>query len=279
MSNQLKQLRTWFSALGGSMPTPSPENRGMVGIKRLVTGADDAYIGLRNASNAMTWERVITETLGGTLYVPVGHDSDEVFKQSFVVPGGTTMTEQGMTITYNHDAIANTDGADGPWLQTTSAAVDPSHARVITAYTQVRLDWNPDVEFRVKTPNSLTDTRWFVGLFSAAPDASSPTVHGLGFRYRDSDGFRMFYNNNDGTGVSWVTGVTLATDELRVLRITFDGTTAKFFIEGVLTYTLASANTKFPSVTAPLGLVVQVTTLAAVLKSCKVARMSLRHEG
>jgi hypothetical protein len=64
----LRALRTYFTALGASLPTANGSKHGQVNIKQASVTEDEAYIVLRDSSGTLQYRRLVTTTLGSTLY-------------------------------------------------------------------------------------------------------------------------------------------------------------------------------------------------------------------
>jgi hypothetical protein len=64
----LRALRTYFTALGAALPTANGSKHGQVNIKQASVTEDEAYIVLRDSSGTLQYRRLVTTTLGSTLY-------------------------------------------------------------------------------------------------------------------------------------------------------------------------------------------------------------------
>jgi hypothetical protein len=64
----LKNIRTYFTALGSALPSVSSIKHGQFTIKQALSTFDEVWMVLRNASGTLVNERVITKTYGDTIY-------------------------------------------------------------------------------------------------------------------------------------------------------------------------------------------------------------------
>jgi hypothetical protein len=71
----LKTLKTYFTAVGAALPQVLGLKHGQLNIKQASVTEDEAYLVLRDAAGALQYRRLVTTTLGGTLYVEVAGDT------------------------------------------------------------------------------------------------------------------------------------------------------------------------------------------------------------
>jgi hypothetical protein len=64
----LRALRTYFTALGAALPPTNGSKHGQVNIKQASVTEDEAYLVLRDSSGVLQYRRLVTTTLGSTLY-------------------------------------------------------------------------------------------------------------------------------------------------------------------------------------------------------------------
>ena len=75
-------LPRFFTDQGGSLPTADDKTRGVIGIKRAASTEDEVHIGLVDSSNVPAWRRLVTTTLGSTLYTGIGDISYRIAPQT-----------------------------------------------------------------------------------------------------------------------------------------------------------------------------------------------------
>jgi hypothetical protein len=120
------------------------------------------------------------------------------------MPGATTTPEGTGT---------NADDSTGPYVRwTTSTTINTDAGQPFTPATVFgRASWGAEFRANIKIGATLTNARYFVGLFSADPMASAdPAVHAAAFRYdtvADGTAFWRLYSN-DGTTTGLVTPLT-----------------------------------------------------------------------
>jgi hypothetical protein len=176
---------------------------------------------------------------------------------------GVTATSPGAAAaafndTRGHAVILTTNAASGSMAGMSTTAVDDTQTQ-----------WDFDSCFNFATGASVAAVRFWVGLFSATPEASDdPAIHIAGFRFSTgaSDPAIMAVAK-DGTTINAVTtGVALNASGFYALRINArnNGTVLDYYVNGVLTNTLT---TNLPTVSQMLAMRCQVTSLAAASKT------------
>lgn len=201
-------------------------------------------------------------------------------------PGAATATAIGVPApTLDGATVANGDGASGPIvIHITTALVNSVGGLVSADFTRFRRDWQPELNFRIATQGSVAEIRFWIGMFSASPDAVGDltTIHGAAFRYDTGvDGtafWRCVTGNNSGADTTTTTSVAVSTSTFYTMRIVCSNTTpdVKFYINGTL---VATHTATLPTSTQLMGYGARVTTLAAVTaKRIGWGRMLLLHD-
>jgi uncharacterized protein (UPF0264 family) len=83
----LKNIRTYFTALGAALPSVSSIKHGQFTIKQALSTFDEVWMVLRNGSGTLVNERVITKTYGDTVYSATAHSHASTL---IVQEGGVT---------------------------------------------------------------------------------------------------------------------------------------------------------------------------------------------
>jgi hypothetical protein len=195
-------------------------------------------------------------------------------------PGATTLSTLGFaSAPGTAGTLASADDADGPWATMPTNGVINNVAGMIPAMILWRRDWEPDLLYRLKTGPDVTNLRYWIGMFSAAPDASAtPAVTYAAFRYDTAaDGtafWRCASDNGSGTPEVTTTAVAVAVDTAYTFRIHCDGSDVLFYLDGTL---VATHSTTIPAATTLMGHRAVVTALAAAVKSLKFGRLAAWH--
>jgi hypothetical protein len=128
----------------------------------------------------------------------------------------------------------------------------------------------------------VTNSRYWVGLFSASPVASGvPNIHAVAFRYDTGVDGTAFWRTVSiaGTGASanvTTTSVAVAINTAYKLRIRVVTTSkVEFYINNVL---VATHTTTLPTSSTLLGYGCQVTTLTTGPHNIRVSRISLQQK-
>ena len=85
-------------------------------------------------------------------------------------------------------ALTSADDASGTWLNNATTTTSGNASGIVSAvFAIVRRDWQPEYMTRIKTdPTAITSLRYWIGLFSASPDAiarGTGTIHMAAFSY------------------------------------------------------------------------------------------------
>jgi hypothetical protein len=98
----LRALRTYFTRLGAALPTANGSKHGQVNIKQASVTEDEAYLVLRDSSGVLQYRRLVTTTLGSTLYgAPL-----------LVQEGGVTVDAAVDTLNFDASDFNVTEGAE-----------------------------------------------------------------------------------------------------------------------------------------------------------------------
>jgi len=167
---------------------------------------------------------------------------------------------------------SNIKDSGGAYVRQLSAAALNNRGSFICAQTQIRTDWEGEMQFKIKTGGDIASVRTFVGLESTdITDVgdSAPQAHYAMFRYAtDVDGtafWRTMTNDNGVTPTVTTTSVAIAVDTVYFLRIRWNAAAdeIKFYIDDVL---VATHTTDLPTSSTSLGPVVSVKTLNGNVK-------------
>lgn len=121
-------------------------------------------------------------------------------------PGAITATSIGLAFSPTLDGFGLTsmDDNTGIWLEHATPSIANSSGGLITTFSVLAADWDPVVEFTVRTPQLLSDlqnARFWIGLFDSKPDtldlASVPNTARMA----------AFYFEGGATGLSPWKGV------------------------------------------------------------------------
>jgi hypothetical protein len=203
----------------------------------------------------------------------------------YVNPGAATITTLGLAAAPTLTATASSaDSTDGPWMNhaTTNVSANPSGV-VSAAFTILRRDWEPEYGTTIKTdPTTIANTRIWVGMFSASPDASAtPAVHIAAFRYdTGADGtafWRCVTDNASGAPTVTTTTTAIAANTKYTLRIrttNAGGGHVYFYINEVL---VADHTLKLPTSTQLMGYGNRIVTLTTAIRNLKWGRIEVFH--
>lgn len=214
-------------------------------------------------------------------YADVSHEHAglvlaQTLKAVYPNPGLATAAVVGTAAVVLNATVANADDADGSWLSHTTAASSGSATSMRSAIPadQVRRDWLPDLEIRIKTGSAISTVRYWIGLTDALPNSSAdPTLHGAMFRFdtgASDSNWQAWTNDNSGGGSAQDTGVAVAADTVYVMRIRCLASTIEFSINGTL---VATASSNLPSASAMLAFNISCATLANVGRVIKWGRL------
>lgn len=77
-SPYLKNLRTYFTRIGASLPAVNPLKHGQFIVKQASATEDELYNVLRDSSGVLQNRRILTKTYGDTLYADIASEHDAV---------------------------------------------------------------------------------------------------------------------------------------------------------------------------------------------------------
>lgn len=147
----------------------------------------------------------------GQLWAPPGGLSRVMQVLSNLGLATFTTTGFSAAASFTSTGAVNADTTDGCWVRVTTTTTTGNAASVTTPNC-CRRDWSPDAAFYVKLGSTITNVRYWVGLFSAAPSGSAtPAVHLAGFRYDTAaDGTTRWRAVTNAGGTPTVTEITAA---------------------------------------------------------------------
>jgi hypothetical protein len=287
---QLNEFRP-FVALAGT------QSDGRIRIRRVIEATQGTELYARLSTRQVTvGDEVLCITVGGkpvvlgklqrsdpgrSTFLTERPSVELAHKAFYVNPGLATATAVGIAAPTLNATAANADDSDGPWVQHTTGTVSGNTSGMQSAgLADVRLQWPSETEFVIKTPSDITNLRLFVGLFSAFPTALSPTAHAAAFRYSsdNSANWRMFINDNSGTGTSFDSGLAVAANTIYRFRITtYSAGDAAWYINDVAYLGAGPGTTDYPSETTLLGPLISVQTLTGASRAVKWSRVSMMH--
>lgn len=132
---------------------------------------------------------------------------------------------------------------------------------------------------RLRVDSVITTTRIWVGLFATDPSGSAdPTLHGCGFRFdtgASDTAWQCWNNDNSGGGQIQTSSVTVSASGDYDFDMTYDGTTLRFFVNGV---ERATATSNLPGSTTYLAERCTLTCLAgSAARTFYVGRVEVSH--
>lgn len=243
---------------------------------RIPVGADGQVLTARLSQPlGVAWEAPAAGSSSPTLYA---RREMQYLKNA----GGTTYTNLGFPAapTSTPAAPVSADDADGLWARHATATTLNAAAGLISGFNVVRRDWMPEFVARIKTDATILTLRYWIGLFSASPDASAtPAIHLMAFRYDTSADigarWRAVTNNGGGAPTVVDTNVAIAANTAYLLRCVCGMNDTKFFINDVLVATIA---TTLPSASTLLGWGIRaVLLLAGTAENILIGRVALLH--
>lgn len=196
-------------------------------------------------------------------------------------PGATTVNFYGLAAAPTLSVtLSSTDAADGAWLNHASGATSGNASGVIAAaFTITRRDWQPQVDFLIKMPATITLGRWQAGLYSASPDAAPTNIHSAFFRYDTTADGTAFWRCCTAAGIAptvTTTTVPVAANTKYQFSIVCSSNAVIFYINQIL---VAVHTTNLPTATTLLGYAARVTTLTNAARSIQWGRINLSRSG
>jgi len=230
-------------------------------------------------TSALTGE---VTTAAGSVAAHVAVLRNKRYAQLLKDPGAATATVIGLPApTLDGSSVANSDDSNGPLVAHLTGTVSGNTAGLVSAdFTRFRRDWLPDLSIAAVTGPTITSIRYWIGMFSANPDAVSDlnAIHGAAFRYDTGvDGtafWRCVTGNNGGSETSTTTTVAITSSTRYLLRIEAGASNVNFYIDGVL---VATHTTTLPTATQLMGYAARCTTLTGASRRILWSRMSLLH--
>lgn len=199
--------------------------------------------------------------------------------------GAASITTVGLLAAPTLTATTTTaDSIDGKWMNHATTAIIGNASGVIAAlFTIVRRDWETEYITTIRTDPTNTSVRYWMGLFSAAPDLivrGIGTIHIAAFSYDTGiDGTAFWRTCTSGGGVNTFT-TTTTTQSIQpntkyIMRIVCSNTSndIKFYINNTLVSTHSAT---LPTSTQLLGYGNRITTLTASIRNLKWGRIGIR---
>lgn len=173
--------------------------------------------------------------------------------------------------------LALSNEADSTYVNNTTAAVANSIGGLVSGvFNLVRTAHIPTFEAVIRTGPNITNLRFWIGLFSAAPtnvdDLSTASIQGLGFRFSTvagDTGWKGCASNGSTQSISNLSG-TVEADTRYALQIRYKDGKPYFSVNSGTQYSLS---TNLPAETTQLGFAVRVFTTNAAAKSLKISRI------
>jgi hypothetical protein len=178
--------------------------------------------------------------------------------------GAATVTAVGLAASPTLTAtVSNGDDATTAWLTHTTGSGNGNASGVISAtFTILQSSWSPQYYTNVKSGATITNIRYWVGLFSASPDSSAaPAATSLvAFRFDSSvpDTNWQFCTSNSGTQTCTDTGVAVAASTTYNFSIVCSGTSS---CTGTVNGTSKTNSTNLPPSGTQMGYGNRVTNL------------------
>jgi hypothetical protein len=200
-----------------------------------------------------------------------GESTSALFTRWQANPALTTISGVGTGTAFTAEGTAATTATAtyGHGIQyTTAAALNSDGGWLAGAFTDARGEAQFNAVFVVRTGATITNVRYWIGLFSGDPMGSAtPAVSLAAWRYDTATDGTVFWRCCTGTGgAPQVTTTTLPVSASTnyVFRISSNGSGTYKFFNGATGY--ASHSTTVPAGTTNMGPVSEVRTLDAVAK-------------
>lgn len=209
---------------------------------------------------------------------------DKRMAQELANAGATTLATIGFAAASTKTGTVTTaDDANGIFQKHRTTSASGNSAGWLSAFTLTKTDWLPEFNAYVQLyTGAVTNSRYWVGLFSATPVASGvPNVHALAFRYDTGVDGTAFWRTVSiaGTGASanvTTTTIAVAINTAYKLRIVVNTTSkVSFYINNVL---VAVHTSTLPTSSTLLGYGCQVTTLTTGPHNIRVSRISIQQK-
>ena len=240
-------------------------------------GTSGAYLVGVSAVAAGTFSLTVTNVSAGSL--------SEAIVLNFIVHKAASLPLEGQVIVGSGSVASGDAATNGPAVVAiTGSAGSGDSCAMMTPFTQVRRDWDPDISFKIVTGTNATTVRWWVGMFSGDPSAVD-TLAGLSaaaFGYDTTADTTVFWRckvGDTGTQTSFTTDVAVVASTVYYMRIRYNPDTAamEFYISSgnrTQPKLVTSLSTNLPVATTLLGYGATVTTLAAAARRLSVCRMN-----
>lgn len=198
---------------------------------------------------------------------------------SWYAPAGTAALTGYAADQFTGTAGSNIQDASGSWKALATAASTNATASVFATSTNIawRPDQRPVLLFATRLPTSITNFRFWVGMFSGSPTGSdTPALHLAAMRYSpatDTDGDWRACTSDASTITCTDTNVPFAFNT--AYNVVIDGSTAgtyDFYLNGTL---VATNTANLPAETTTMSTYMQLTTLDAVAKTVHFSKFYL----
>ena len=229
-------------------PFSTPSTNGTIVDAKWLTGVQEMLLAVVQATGRVPSDLDQTQLLAAIQDLIAGSVQRKRAFYWGCKTGLATLDVLGMSAPTIVGTASYLSTSRGPYLSivTIDSATDRD-AGVLGPYDAMERRWKPDVTFKIDT-NTLTDSRMWVGLFSASPMAlTTPTaISSLGFRYENGvdTGATWRTVSSDGAGTPSVkdTLVPIVINTSYELRIRNpSGGKFEFMINGVVVTTHDSA--------------------------------------
>ncbi len=219
---------------------------------------------------------------GASAAAPLGYTRREYWDQ--VTVGATAYEASTPTVSTftGSGSSANADDSDGAWLANTTGASAGNSAARTQDTRNIRRDWKGHNVHRIKLDATITNVRYWAGMFSTTTGLDStatPSVHLAAFRYdtaTDGTAFWRALTSDSSSHTTTATSVAVSANGVYVFRIELDASAVRFYSDGAL---VATHTTNLPTSSTGLGSMVMVVTLNNVAKTLKYGRQWVSYIG
>lgn len=245
--------------------------RGASGWAILAPGTAGQFLKTAGADADPLWALVP----GSTSASNIGLYSDAHFFIEYAFPTNSVMRGIGcsdMTSGGSSKTFTNLTG-EGLYQVMTTTTISGQNSSFIT--TNTFIDWSSpfDVTFILHTGSDITNVRYWFGIAAARANSDDIGTRFIGFRYSTNvpdGGWVGVTNDGSNQSVTATAVAAIASDTRYKLRVRWDGSaTASFSVNGG---TELSLTTTLPSGTTRVGVVADITTLAAAAKTVNFQR-------
>jgi len=116
MTRVLRSIPTLLTAFGAALPTATKDHRGQLVWKRASGSEDEIHAGVVDASNVAQFRRLLTKTLGDSLYVPLIQNSPVLpYIQSPAISNSAVTASTSSTSAYAVNVTTSFTLPAGTW--------------------------------------------------------------------------------------------------------------------------------------------------------------------